>query len=491
MTTRATLILCCALSAWVAGPAAAEVVRLLDGRLLQGRIVSHNGVEVVLERWDNGGQVTIPFKEMLDTDRKRLEKKFNYRSVEDFLVKTAATRLTLKNSIDRPIGVMNKDKSDDKSIVLERRGVPYTYQRGLIEKIEEVRVAETEVYLPQQIYDRRLAEITRKEEAGEAVDPRDHFELARYVEKLGLFEEAVAHFQKASELDPTNYELKSNEAVERLQLLIANRDALKGYRRVLSAKSMHKYTTARERLEALKTDYGAKEDIFPKGFDALAAEIDAEEAEYLNGQLMRYLHTTARNLAYEMARKPQTTADAGLAYGRGEMHAELLAKLAEKLEVDDKKIKSVFDNRQTRRTHKIALGNATFMVQGGGGGGGGGGRGGRGAGGRGGTVNIGGRKVNIGQLLGRGGGASRGGQSANPRDTLWNASDVRSRRHLIYAAWAIKNLEVVKEDEVACSKCGGKGTVTSYTKQGNKQGNQKTTCPRCHGTRVDKTYHVK
>lgn len=470
---------CC----WLPLQLRAEVIRLLDGRLLQGKVIQHNGLEVTIERIDNGGQVTIPFREMLPVDRKRIEERLGYRSVEDLGQRIAATRLVIKDSADRPIGLMNEERSNDQTVVIERRGVAYSYQRSFIEKLEAVQVAETDVLTPQQIYDRRQAEISAKP----TQDARDHFELAKYCESLGLFEEAQVHYQQAVVLDAVNYELQSRAAIDRLSQLIADRDALKAYRAVYSAMSTDEYARARELLAALQTAY--PNTTFPQTFEQLATEITTREAEYHNKMMQRYLYLIARDVAERKAREAGITVDDAVAYGKGQMQADVLERLAAKLNVDATQIKAIFDARQMTTVQRISLGSATYVLEGAG-------QGGAAQGGSGGVEGqadqI--RKLIEGMRGGRGGGGNNtpSGQPQvkkpeEARISWWRSNDVNARRQIIYAAWARKNCEIVQEEKTPCSHCKGLGKTTIYAAETSYQ----QTCPRCYGQKQDLALRFK
>lgn len=460
------------LLALLSSQAQAEVIRLRDGRLLQGKLLQHNGVEVTIERLDNGGQVTIPFKEMLPVDRKRIEEKLGYRSQEDILQKVPAVRLTLKNNPgDRPIGQLVASRTNETTVAISRRGVTYSYPRSNVAKIEQVQVPETDVLTPKQIYAARLAEIEKKE----TPDAREHFELAKYIQELGLFEEAKLHYQKAVEIDAVNYESLVKAPLEKLESLITNRDALKAYRGVISARASNEYAKARERLSALMEAWPSVE--FPMSFDELKASIDEAEKTYLNEQTIRYIYSIARNVAYKKAREKGITADDAVAYGKGGMHADVIAELAAKLKVEENVAKALFSARETNNLQRLNVGSASFMLQG------------KSSGGGKKNARQGPDLQKILEQMGRGRG--RNGRNGNnnqaqkkkvdPKVSWWKRADGSARRNLIYAAWVQKQCEIVKTYNEACSHCRGAGSVTVYTQNGAT----KEVCPRCQGTRYD------
>ncbi len=467
----------------VAGSLEAEVVRLRDGRLLQGKIVSHSGLEVKMHRWDTGGEITIPFKEMLPSDRTRIEKKLGYRSLEGGHKKEVeAQRLTLKNG-KRVIGVIDQKRSNAKTVVLVRRGIKFRYDRSQVSRIDPVKLPAGDVYTPQKIYSLELDKL-------KADSPRGHFELAQYAESLGLYEESLEHYKKARELKPEDWKIRTDAAIARLGKLIQNKSAMLAYRAIISANARRKFDQARELVTALFQNYTDVE--FPKDQDALNTMVDQEEKVFLNRQVLRYMYLTARNLAWEQARKSTGTVAEALAYGGGQMQKDLLAKLAKKIKVDEKKILTAFSERSTKNTRKLNMGSGSFLLGSGGGSGGGGsagsgGRNSKGGGSEGGyTVKIGGQNITIPKGVlggGRGGGKSKGGkkQKVDPRKDWWRRADVSGRRSLIYAAWVQKNLEIVRQENIPCSTCGGKGIEDYYTSSGRAQ----RTCGRCHGTKKD------
>ncbi len=459
------------------GTLRAEVVRLRDGRLLQGKIVSHSGLEVVIHRWDTGGDVTIPFKEMLPTDRERIEKKLGYRSLKGMVRMEKASRLTLKTG-KRVIGIIDEKRSNPKTIVLIRRGISYRYDRSHALRIDPVEVAAGEVYTAKAIYDKELQKLASD-------SPRGHFELARYAESLGLYEEALVHYQKAQELKPEDWKIRTDAAIARLGKLIENKEAMMAYRSVISANARKEFDQARQLVVDLYQKYTDVE--FPKDQAALDTMIDTDEKAFLNRQVLRYMYVTARSLAWEQARKANSTVDEALQYGQGQLHKDLLAKLATKIKAEDKKILTAFAERATKNTRKLNLGSASFLLSSGGGGG-------SSSAGGGYTVKIGGQTITIpkgatGGRGGRGGGGNQQGQKkkVDPRKSWWMRADLSARRGLIFAAWVQKNLEVVREDRVTCSGCSGKGVKDVYSSNGRVQ----QTCGRCQGVQWDRVLVYK
>lgn len=491
---RRLLWACCTVAVILAlaDLARAEVVRLRDGRLLQGKIVSHSGVELVLQRWDTGGEVVIPFKEMLAEDRKRIEEKLGYRSLEGYVKTVSGHRLILKSGV-AVLGVMDEKRSNDSTVVLERRGIVYRYERSQVAKIEPIQVPAGEVYTAKRTYELERDKMNPQ-------SARDHYELARYAESLNLYEEALDHFKTASALDPTNWKTRTDAAIVRLEAAIKNKEALAAYRAVLGAMARNEYDKARELLKAVEKDHPDAK--FPKELAKLSEEIDSEEKLHMNRLVLRYLYMIGRNKAYEAARQQALTIEEALAYGQGQMHKDVLSELAKRMGVDEKRAQQAFNERDTSSIQKHALGSGTFLLgnlavsgdgKPGAGGPGAGSQGGRfggnqGQGGGGGyTVKVGGQTITIPQGLTGGGraGGQGGGQGQqnkpDPRRTWWQYADSGARRMLIYGAWVAKHLTIVRLDKTHCSDCAGEGIVETFTPSGRIQ----KTCDRCQGAKYD------
>lgn len=475
----------------VIGVLRADVITLVDGRVLHVKLVAADERGVTVERLDTAGKLKIRWDLLRETDKKRLRVKFGLEEEETEADLVMTGHRVYPRQSDFTDGLVEKE--DNEFIYFRHAGEVRQYRKDALRKAPEEReVSVFEVYTPEQLYQKKI------EEVGADADMPALLELAKYASKITMYDKAIEHLTKLKELDADYKADYIANQMKRLEIL----DKDKETRKVMREADNYGYQKRFDDCLARYKEIAARADV--------AAEIKAEATkkvafwekrrwdEMSNQVYLGYFRRT-RQVMEEMSRdkgiqsqdpKDKFTIDKAMAFLRSEMHKQTIAWLAEKLKLDPKKeVEKMWKERKARTRDPASYGSGTFVV----------------AGVKDVNDQAGQRQDDIAarmrEMLNRRSRSSQkqnqsDQQTADPapklatKDEWWERADSIVRLYWMVAYFAENSgqFEITRRSSAPCENCGGSGSVKQLGTQGNMQ---RFTCPRCQGNKGDTVLYYK
>lgn len=471
------LLLCLA-----AHPATAEVIRLKSGQWLQGEIVEHTESEFRFERWDTGGVVTIAWDSLLAEDALRIQRQLGYVTEEDIQETVRGVQVLLKDG-----------KLYEGLLLSEGGGVVRikTAFRTIEVPVDEIKPASngslhrpvelqiTKIYSRRELYDEKFAELEALNSGQEIkVQAQNHYVFSDWLMRAGYLEEAREHLQQAMELDP-EYQTRFEETLVTIEEKIARKAIEDRFEEVRTFARSRTFDRAFAALDAIASEVPAEQ--LTRDPKAERDWVQAEKDRYMAGEVPEQFFRNLRNLASARARDRKSTFAESLQYAGQEMGTAALQKAAADLGIEEAEATQYFGQR-SRQTRNASFSSGTFIVGSGVDGEAGGAAppgGGRGAGG--------GRGGN------RGGnaGGNQGQQQEDPKEVWWRGASSTTKGNFLYAYHCLQNFEVVNNKHRPCQNCGGKGFLTRLNSGVGGGSGTSYECPRCHGSKYDRSIQFK
>ncbi|MCA8971221.1 MAG: hypothetical protein KDC95_15625, partial [Planctomycetes bacterium] len=228
----------------------AQVLRLKTGKFLIGSIedASEDGLRV--RRLDTGGILNLVWDDVARGDVSKIRKQFNLldeKELQDVLL--PATKIThmLPTGKAELIGELVARQGND--FVIRKKGQTFKISvermRGTPESID---VPIQDVLLPDEIYERKLAEIDPQEDADK------HLLLAVYLIRVGDYPRAKQHLASAKEFGGGSQPREIDAQLERVASLEANKAEADLIREINVQRNRKAFAKA----VALCSDYEAK-----------------------------------------------------------------------------------------------------------------------------------------------------------------------------------------------------------------------------------------
>ena len=470
----------------------AEIVRLSGGQWLQGEIVEHDEKQIVLERWDTGGVVTIQWSRVVMDDRKRLQRKLGYILEEDLDEKVDGMRLFLVDS--RVLEGVPLEKGTDSEVLrLKTSSGVLRIERSRIRTATPIQLIASEIYSGEELYRQQLKGLNPK-------SAQDHYRLCEYLIRLGNVEKALEHLWHAIQIDPS-YEERYAERASLLNEEIQRRAIESRFTLILSKAKAKRFDEADADLAALVGQFQEDPSVLTRDPALVTEEIQQMRNAYLQKQVFDQMISALRSLAGKAAGKRGVTYDEAKSYAEGTMGEEAKRVVAAKLKIEEQEVESFFEERTKKKSFRVSFGSGSFLV-------GTEGTSKEDAGGEGGDAlglskdideikklieKMGGPKLQTGRSRGgsQGGSGGSGGQSESDLKDLWfRAASRTSRSNLMLGLYAIQHLQVERNLWTPCSSCAGKG-VRVHMVAGSSTGTRHRVCTRCRGMRYDRTVVFK
>lgn len=472
-----------------AATARADIITLQDGRILHVKVVETTDAGLTVERLDNGGKVTLRWEHLRDADRKRLRIQYGLEEEESEADLVMVGHRIYPRQSDFTDGLVTG--SDNEYFTMMVRGREERYRKDALRKPPEEReVSVFEVYTPEQLYQKKIAEL-----AADA-DIEVIFEFAKYCTRITMYDKAIEHFTKVKELDPGfKAEYIANQ-LKRLEILDRDKETRKLMREADQLGNSQKFDQCLARLREIAAS------------GSVAAEIKAEAAkkvtvwekkrhEYYSNAVVqgyyRYVRKTLEDLSrdkriYEKDEKERYSIDKAMSFIRSQLHKDAVKHLAEKLGLDPKnEVEKMWKDRKRKSRDPVSYGSGTFIIAGvkeaqkdGGA-----------------AQNDAARQVqdylrrlNRGQQQQQEQQAEIQGPKLKSKDEWWASVESIVRLYWMLAYWVENSdqFEVTKRSFNACEQCGSTGTIKILGTQGSLQ---RFTCPRCQGNKGDTVLYYK
>ena len=406
------------------GKARAVLIWLDDGTILQGKILEHNKSEVVLQRYDNGGIVDIPWRYLHPLCRELLQNRLGIVVPKKPAYKVPGVKIYLKTGGVVAGKMIRKDSSF--LIVKNRTGrLPIPF--GNILTSEKSLVALTDIYDSQELYQEYQQRYDLKTADG-------NFKFAKFLLRLDDYAHSKHHLQQALKLQP-DLEPQIRPLIEEIIRASESERHKKLLQLYHIYKNSHRYGRARQALLQLQPLLGAIQ--WQEYQRQLTQEQDRYLKQEITGYWMQKVHKKIRQLVFKR--------DSNLASARQylleEINNAIVEELAQELGLSTGQIKEYFRKRENKRRYRYSYRHGTFIVS--------------------------------------SQGHAIGASSKDPEKQWWQTANSSARQEWLHAYYCENHLEVVERKQYPCPQCAGRGTITS--------GGRSHSCPLCHGVKYEKT----
>lgn len=326
------------------------------------------------------------------------------------------------------------------------------------------------VYTGRELYEKRL-----KEKAPKTAE--DHFLLAEYCVAVDALDEAKSHYEKALELDDPKYTRdKIQRSLDRIDRLLANRDAHDELKAIRSDIHYNRFADAKQGLAAFQEKYASKPDMLEEA-ERLAKELETERDDYYVTRVPRALRDGVRDkLASRVKESDEWTLREAMKYAAGEASAEdsvtrhVIEEVAAEMGIEPEEVLEYWNRRSKRSMQKAFYRDGTFVV----------------------VDNLEDALAKAPKIKKPKGGGNV--KLPKPRKMVtpdaWFESKLKARRYSdlrdwLYAFWAERSgmCEVLDPKEETCPTCNGKGYVQTMISTGGGSVPFFDRCGTCHMAR--------
>jgi hypothetical protein len=356
----ATLVL--TLLAFCCARAPAQVLQLVDGKLLLAQVEDANAENLHVKRLDNGGVLDLRWDQLTPECAGRVKEQFKLSTAAETQLTVTAqeVRFNKDGSTQTLIGKLIDDGSP--ILTLLQKGQQIRIPRQDIMGKPPVEVPVLQVYTKDEYYNMRLQEVA----PGDNAD--NHKLLAEELMKVPDYAHALDHLKKAKELNNSKEPARIDELFERVKLYQANqkeRDAI------------DQISVARHRAQLVDLEAGKKlvddwDKMFPQS--KLKAEFEVEKGRFLDTRTSVLSLLVAQKWRYAIgtvAEKKQLETDVKLAaiktYAEQKMSDDIANLVAQLLHLDVTEVKTLWDGRERfpncKQTEHFAYGIGSWLLQ--------------------------------------------------------------------------------------------------------------------------------
>ena len=394
-------------------------------------------------------RVFIPWSDLVADDARQYRQKFHLEMTEDErLGLIEGHELHFKGGLSR-FGVLDRHDKKAKVYWLRHDGMVLPYPEGRVDRVEEVKVKEAEVYTEEEVYIHRL-------QRRPPSNAREHRLLADYMFDIGNWNKAREHYLAAIEADATLRDALEPR-IASCKDYIEDKEAGAFFRRAKSLANLQgDYDGAISMIEGYAEQHpGAKR----RGIRVID-----EIRERQHQKLIVVFHRT-KNRAFDRVirgyisrRKPGI--QEAMSWVSAELGKSLKAYVRGRMGITDEQFDDFMKERPRYSPHFATYWSGSFVIS---------------------------KR------------AKKGKSSANAvrgdPDAWWGQyADNKTRSTWIkaYAAERLPDLfEVVWIRHKACDKCGGRGQVKHMSLRGLRALGGKhewwELCPRCYGAKEDRS----
>ncbi len=313
MLVRAALapLALAAAALWPAN-ANAEIIELVDGSILQGKVLpgrtTDDGLGLYL--FETGGEITVDWRHILESRRKSLRLQYGIDVPEETEIKIPGHSILLTNG-DTVVGVAENPRALGEPLRLRTRTGVRPYDRRVIAKPPmDVQIDALLVYSPEELYTMRRDEAPPENAAA-------HKALAEYAIAVGALEHAKEHLLVAKG-DAQFMETVDGRTVEplirRVELLLRAKGASDLVQQIKIARTGNtaaKWNEAKRLFEQLGTDYPDDQIRKAVGYDSLGVTVQKGRDKFFQRavaeQMYRHMQREIMDKAMERKSKSPTT----------------------------------------------------------------------------------------------------------------------------------------------------------------------------------------
>jgi hypothetical protein len=329
------LALCCA-------RAPAQVLQLVDGKLLLAQVEDANADNLHVRRLDNGGVLDLRWDQLTPECAQRVKEQFKLSTAAETQLTVSAqeVRYNKDGSPQTLIGKLIDDGSPTLTLLQKGQQIRIPRQDILLKPTVEVPVLQ--VYTKDEYYNMRLQELA----PGDNADA--HKLLAEELMKVPDYAHALDHLNKAKELNNSKEPKLIDEMLEKLKLYVANQKERDAIDQIAVARHRAQLTD----LEAGKKLVDDWDKMFPQS--KLKLEFQAEKDRFLKTRTATLSLLVAQKFRYAIgtvAEKKQLEKDVKIAairtYAEQKMTDDIVQLVASLLRLDVAEVKTLWAGRET------------------------------------------------------------------------------------------------------------------------------------------------
>lgn len=469
------------------GVARAEVIELVGGRTVQGKVLTGQTTDeaLALQLFDTGGVISIKWSHIIPARAKELRSATGFGDVEETEYLVPGHRVLLVTNKVVEGRALNPDEKD-KPLQLKSRSSVTPYERNTIARIDETMLPGLLIYTPRELYDMR-----RDENPPDS--PASNLDMAKFCMQIGEFDKAREHLDAAK--DPAFLDTPPGRQIavleRQLELLMKSKGAQDLVTQIKGAMRSQRWNEALAQLNTLDEQYKDEQVRKLINFTLLESQVVHGRDHWFQKVCQTQAYKVMGNLILAKARErkplrpdenqPRGVAAAGtLAAARQwasrDLPKALWDKLMSDLDLKQEELDAYWKDRSGKSIQTASYGSGSFIVvkkvtaP-------------KGAGGAGGDTP---RR----RPPGAPGSGSQGGPPVKAKEDKpkteeewWDAlADRPGDRAKWLTAWFVESsgiFEIVRTDESElCGACGGRGVNVSNNSDGTTSS---TVCTACNG----------
>lgn len=338
----------------------AETIKLVDGTIIQGTVISGNekGVEIKLTK--NKATVNFNWNQLSEKDRIEIRKRYGLEMPDyDFSITVRGDRIETFNG-DSYVG---KIESEDSTKVVmnwlndEDEKVRKPIQRKHIRDIYRNIAIPAHIVMPKdEVYELIL-------EKHPPVNAKDFYLLAMYCKEIGFYEKGLEHIEDAVSMDPEMAVTCEELKVKLLKLISASEFRL-SINNIMTMIKRKKLGEAYMRISELQNDEEIKKDEELQNIlSEINIEWELEATEFISKEWFKAI----KNFASKKARDREININAARQYAYGQMDKDIQALIIEDLNkglifaegqkspIDEKLINTLFKKRDKKKYSPIKV----------------------------------------------------------------------------------------------------------------------------------------
>ncbi len=401
-----------------------------------------------IEFLGGGRKSFVRWDELVEEDRSALRLRFKLdRTRDEIEGLIPGHEIFFKGGVSKR-GVLIEEDGEGGKVVLRADGIIFQYPKDQVDRIDQVKVKETEVYDEQQLYIRRF-------EGTPPRDAKEHADLAAYSYDIGNYRKAYDHYQEAIALDPSRRDPLEGRLAEIKDLLEdeealavfgkARYEALYNGRWAKASRMIDEYVASHP--GALRRGVRLQDDLRVRRVEKLKETFHRAKADSLDRSIRKYIATK------------QPTLQEAMSWITSQATEQIESGVKSMLGLTQEEWELVRASKPSGAPHWATYWSGSFVLDP------------RAAKGK----------------------SSKNSVKGDP-DGWWSQYGDTNTRATWLKAFAAEKLplfEVVQVRKTACEKCGGTGKVKKSSVTGldalNGAHEWMETCDRCFGAREDRS----
>lgn len=416
---------------------------------MKGWCLEYNDAGFKFEKFGIGTAYLIRWEELVDEDASKLRQRFKLELTHDErLGLIPGQEMHFKGGGSRR-GLLVRHESQKKRYWFRHDGLILPYPEDRVDRFEDIKIKESEVYSEEDVYIRRLQRTLPKTAV-------EHRLLADYMFDIGNWNKAGAHYRTSIEMEPGGRKDLENRLAE-IKDYLEDTAAAGFFRKAKSLANLHgDYDGAIEMIEDYIKHYsGSKR----RGFRVID-EIRTRRHQKYVVQFHRLKNKAMDRVIKRYLSSKRPNIQAAMSWATTQMKDDIEARVRGKMNISKDEFVEFSKAKVKYSPHYATYWSGTFVVS---------------------------------KRAKKGTGSAKTIRG-DPDKWWFQYADTKTRSTFIkaYAAEHLPDLfEVIQIRTTPCEKCGGKGRVKHMSLRGLKALNGGhewwETCPRCFGAREDRS----